>query len=542
MKKRTTLIAAITAALLALGGCGASNQSANDGTAGKTIITAYGVEPQATLIPGNTASTAGGKVLDLLFSQLTAFDAKGKLVNEVAESITPNDDASQYTIKIKKGWKFTDGTPVTAESFTKAWSYTANVTNAQINASYMSDIKGYDELQTEGVASDAQLSGLKVVDDNTFTVELNASNSVFPTKIGFTAFAPLPESFYKDPKAFGEKPVGNGAYKFESWRHNTEIKVVKNADYKGEFPAKNDGVTFKLYTSGTSAYADVQSGNLDVMDNVPATALKSFKSDPKVQAYAAAGSGIATFVIPGRLPHFSGEEGRLRRQALSMAINRQQIVDKILYGLGEPAKDFTAPVIQGYSEDIEGNDVLEYNPDKAKELWAKADAISKWEGPFRIAYNADGASNKDIFSAVTSQIKNTLGIDATTNPIPTSQEFGTSITDRKIETPYRLSWSPDYPAAEDYLKPLYSISAADGKGMNEGDYKNEDFDKLLDEAAKESDASKAEELYHQAEQILFTDLPAIPLYYTSANGVAAKGVKGVEFNWRNMPILQNVTK
>jgi oligopeptide transport system substrate-binding protein len=70
--------------------------------------------------------TGGGKVVDLLFSRLVSFDAKGDATNEVADSITPNSNATQYTIKLKDGWKFTDGTPVTAESFTKAWSYTAN--------------------------------------------------------------------------------------------------------------------------------------------------------------------------------------------------------------------------------------------------------------------------------------------------------------------------------------------------------------------------------------------------------------------------------
>ena len=72
----------------------------------------------------------------------------------------------QYTIKIKSGWKFTDGTPVTAESFTKAWSYVANAKNAQKCSSFFSAIAGYDDLQKDGLKGDEQLSGLKVVDDH----------------------------------------------------------------------------------------------------------------------------------------------------------------------------------------------------------------------------------------------------------------------------------------------------------------------------------------------------------------------------------------
>ena len=235
MKKKALAFAAMACSVaMLLSACGGSNSNAASGdTAGSNIITAYNSEPQNPLIPGNTNETGGGKPVDLLFSRLVSFDKDGKASNEVAESITPNDDATQYTIKIKSGWKFTDGTPVTAESFTKAWSYVANAKNAQKCSSFFSAIAGYDDLQKDGLKGDEQLSGLKVVDDTTFTVDLNQSDSVFPIKVGYSAFAPLPESFYKDPKAFGEAPVGNGPYKFSKWDHNKEIALVKNPDYKG---------------------------------------------------------------------------------------------------------------------------------------------------------------------------------------------------------------------------------------------------------------------------------------------------------------------
>ncbi|RDX04742.1 peptide ABC transporter substrate-binding protein, partial [Bifidobacterium longum] len=255
MKKKALAFAAMACSVaMLLSACGGSNSNAASGdTAGSNIITAYNSEPQNPLIPGNTNETGGGKPVDLLFSRLVSFDKDGKASNEVAESITPNDDATQYTIKIKSGWKFTDGTPVTAESFTKAWSYVANAKNAQKCSSFFSAIAGYDDLQKDGLKGDEQLSGLKVVDDTTFTVDLNQSDSVFPIKVGYSAFAPLPESFYKDPKAFGEKPVSNGPYKLDHWDHNKEIALVKNPDYKGNEQPKNDGVTFKVYTDDSAA-------------------------------------------------------------------------------------------------------------------------------------------------------------------------------------------------------------------------------------------------------------------------------------------------
>ena len=215
-------IAAILAPVLLLSACGStqSASSANDSSTGpNAVISVNGTEPQVSLVPMNTGEVGGDRILSAILAGLVAYDPSGKPVNEVAESITPNSDATQFTVKIKDGWKFTDGTPVTSESFTKAWSYAANVTNAQLNSSYFSIVKGYDELQKEGTPSDAQLSGLVVKDDHTFQINLNAPDSALPSQLGSVSFLPVPEAFYKDPKAYGEKPIGNGAYKLVSWKH-----------------------------------------------------------------------------------------------------------------------------------------------------------------------------------------------------------------------------------------------------------------------------------------------------------------------------------
>ena len=546
MKKKALAFAAMACSVaMLLSACGGSNSNAASGnTAGSNIITAYNSEPQNPLIPGNTNETGGGKPVDLLFSRLVSFDKDGKASNEVAESITPNDDATQYTIKIKSGWKFTDGTPVTAESFTKAWSYVANAKNAQKCSSFFSTIKGFDALQdADNLKGTEQLEGLKVVDDHTFTVDMSQPDATFPIKVGYLAFAPLPESFYKDPKAFGKAPVGNGPYKFKSWDHNKEIQLVKNPDYKGNDVPKNDGVTFKIYTDDASAYADIQAGNLDVMESVPASATKTFEKDTKVQAYNKAGSVSQTFTIPSDLEHFQTgtEEGTLRRQAISMAINREQLVDKVLNGVGTPAVDFTSPLTPGYSSSLKGNETLKYNPDKAKELWAKAEAISKYDGQLTFAYNADGGA-KPIFDAIVNQLKNNLGIDVATNPMPTFQEFRDAVTNRQIKGAFRTGWQPDYPSAENYLFQLYASAAADGNGSNDGDYKNPEFDKLMDEAYAAQSTDDANKLYQQAQEILLNDLPAFPLYYSNADGVAAVGVKGFEMNWQNLPVYEELTK
>ena len=542
MKNKALAFAAAACSLaMLLGGCGSSAKNAQT-NGGEVIITVSNSEPQNELVPGNINENAGARPAMLVNSTLVTFDEKGNPVNEDAESITPNADATQYTVKVKKGKKFSDGTPITAESFVKAWSFVANAKNAQKCASFFQTIKGYADLQKDGTKGDEQLSGLKVVDENTFTVDLEQPDSVFPIKVGYLAFAPLPESFYKDPKAYGEKPVSSGPYLFKSWDHNKQIEVVKNPDYDGPRKAQNDGVTFKVYTDGNAAYRDVQAGNLDMTDNIPDTQTKTFQKDTTVKAYNRPGSVIQQFTIPSSLPHFDvkTEEGKLRRQAISMAIDRKVIINKILNGTASPANEFTSPLTPGYKADLKGHENVEFNAKKAKELWAKADKISKYDGSLTFSYNADGNA-KSVFDAVVNSLKNNLGIKAETTPIPTFQEFRNACAKRQIKGAWRAGWMPDYPSAENYLTQEFASVAADGNGSNEGDYKNPKFDDLLKKAAS-AKPEEAIKLYQQANEILLEDLPSVPLFYSNAKAVMVPTLKGFTMDWQNMPLYYQLHK
>ena len=538
--KRIAALGAACAMLFSAAACGGSSSSSQSD--GQTIISVNNTEPQSPLVPADTNEMGGGKVIRYLFEGLVSYDVKGKQHLEVAKSITPNDDATQYTITIKDGWKFTNGEAVTAESFAKAWSYAANVKHAMKQASRMSIIKGYDELQDPNVADDAQLSGLEVKDDHTLVVTLDHPDSVFPVQIAHQSFFPLPSVAYKDIKAFGKNPIGNGPYKLKSWTIGKDITVVKNPDYKGSRTVKNDGIEFRVYTDENAAYSDVLSGNLDVLDEVPASAVKTFRSNKSVTAYSQPGSSYQGFVIPERLDHFGfDKEGQLRRQAISMAINRKQIVDKVYSNTKTAATDFTSPLVPEYSKTLKGEENLSYNPTKAKELWKKADAISPWSGSFKIAYNADGG-HKQWVDAVSNQLKNTLGIDAQGDAYPTFSDIRERVTDRSISTAFRSGWMLDYPSAEDYMTPLYASASADGHGSNDGDYKNPEFDAALANALSQTDVAKRTEALRTAQEILMQDLPSIPLWCDNVAAVSAKNVQNVQFDYTNMPTYNTITK
>ncbi|ALE06807.1 ABC transporter substrate-binding protein [Arthrobacter sp. ERGS1:01] len=538
---RTSKALGLAAVLaMSLTACGGSTGGGNNATGNTTkVITANSTEPAQGLLPANTNEVGGGRVMDLIFSGLVSYNAKGAIQNELADSITTTD-AQNYTIKIKSGETFSDGTPITAKNFVDAWNFGAAAKNAQLNSYFFESIKGYDAVSAEKSTVDT-MSGLKVVDDHTFTVELSAPESDFPLRLGYTAFYPLPETAFKDPAAFGQNPVGDGPYKLAAngWSHNQSITLVPNEKYNGPRKAKNGGVTFKFYNSTDAAYTDVQSDNLDVLDQVPPSGLQNFKTDFEGRFVNQPYAGNATMTIPSYLPEFSGEAGQLRRQAISMSIDRQQIIDKIFYGNKQIAKDFTSPVLDGYNGSLPGADVLTLNVAKAKELWAQADKISPWPAGkvFTITSNIDGAGNKEYITAMANQISTNLGIKAQLNPIATFKEMRNLVNTKKLTGASRAGWQADYPSLYNFLGPLYGT----GAGSNDGDYSSKAFDAKLTEGLSAKTVEDGNKIFNQAQEILLKDLPVIPLWYQAVQGVWSNNVNTVEFGWNGVPLYYDIT-
>ncbi|MBC7560067.1 MAG: ABC transporter substrate-binding protein [Dermatophilaceae bacterium] len=533
-----TGVAGAACLALVLSACGGSSDKAASTPAANSaaIITAYGSEPQNPLLPANTNETGGGRIMRLLYEGLISYDGAGKTINQVAASIDTTDSQS-YTIKLKPGWKFTNGEAVNAKSFVDAWNFGALITNAQLNAYFFEPIDGYKEVHpdAEGAKPTAKtMKGLAVVDESTFTVKLAGPQASFPLRLGYTAFYPLPQSAYKDIKAFGEAPVGNGSYMLDGkWVHNVNIKVKKNPGYKGTHVAKNGGVDVKVYTDPNAGYTDLQANNLDILDSIPDNALATFKTDLGDRAINQPSGVFQSFAFPLYQPEWKTANSKKVRQAISMAIDRKTITDKIFQGTRTPATDFSSPVVQGWSKDICG-EFCTYDPAKAKALLAEAGGFP---GKLEIAYNADGG-HKAWVDATCNSIKNAIGIACSGKSYPDFKSLRDPITKVTMKTAFRTGWQMDYPALENFLAPIY----AKGAGSNDAKYDNPAFDAML----KKGDAAKSPEasikFFQDAEKILVTDMPVVPLWYSNTTGGFSEKVKNVKFDIFGVPIYTEITK
>jgi len=211
---RTVAVAALSAVALLAAGCGSgdSGDTATSAAGAKTggEITVRGCNPQNPLVPSNTTETCGGNVIDAVFAKLVHYDAEtAKPTNDIAQSIETTDNQN-FTVKLKP-YKFQDGTEVTSKSFVDAWNYAAYGPNAQSSGYFMEPIEGFADLQCAGTTNPddpcegytpkaKEMSGLKVVDDKTFTIKTTEKVSNLPVRLGYSAFAPCPRPSSRTPR------------------------------------------------------------------------------------------------------------------------------------------------------------------------------------------------------------------------------------------------------------------------------------------------------------------------------------------------------
>lgn len=525
------------AAVVALGATACGGGDGDKGSEGKGAVDPNGKfsvevgEPQNPLQPANTMESNGSIVIKSLFSGLVDYDQSGKIVYVNAQSVDSKDNKT-FTVKLKPGWKFHDGTPVTAESYVKAWNWAANPDNKQTNSFWFSDIKGYDEVApAKGKATATEMSGLKVVDDNTFTITLSKPIPYYVYKLGYEVFDPLPESFYKDPKAAGEHPIGNGPYKFVSWDHKKQIEVTRNDDYQGPNKAKNGGVVFKNYTNLETAYEDLKSGNVDVLRQIAPKDLPVYKSDLGDRAVDQAYSAIQTIAVAFYTKQWKDIDPKVL-QGLSMAIDRDTITKTVLQGTREPATGWVAKGVLGYQPNAAG-DITKYDPAKAKQLIQDGGGVPG--NAISIQYNADGG-HKEWVEAVCNSITKATGVKCTGDSKADFQADLNARDAKEVKSLYRSGWVLDYPFNANFLRDLFGTKS-DG---NQGGFSNKKIDQAIAAADAASSLEESEKKYQELEKELPNYMPSIPLWYYKVNAGYSENVSGVKYAQDGDPILTGV--
>ena len=528
---RTKRIAGASVALtgsLLLTACGGGDGGSGDAAAeqGGGTFSVYIGEPENPLLPGNTGETEGGQVVDALWTGLVEYDRETNepVYTGVAESIE-SEDQTTWTVNLKDGWTFHDGSPVTAQSYVDAWNYVANSENAQGNSYFFSTVEGYEDLQAEEGEKPAatEMSGLRVIDDRTFEVTLSEPYAQWPTTVGYTAFFPMPEAFFEDPEGFGEQPIGNGPFKAdEAFQEGQGITLTRYDEFGGDEPAKAAGVEFRVYTEINTAYNDLQAGSLDVVDELPPDAIASAEGQFGDRYKTQPAGDITSLGFPTYDERFADPEVR---RAFSMAIDRQSITDAIFQGTRIPATSFVSPVVDGHRDDA--CDACELDVEEAKRILDEANFDTSQ--PVDLWFNA-GAGHEEWMQAIGNQLRENLGVEYRLRGDLQFAEYLPLQDEQGMTGPFRSGWIMDYPVMENFFGPTYASAARPPAGSNVTFYNNEEFDAKLREGNSADSPEAAIKAYQEAEDLLVQDMPATPLFHRVTQYAHSENVSDVFVN------------
>jgi oligopeptide transport system substrate-binding protein len=509
----SALVSALVVALV-LAGCGGSD-TADSSTDGETSFVAA---VPSFFVTNLTPGSSGSSYVDYaVFTPLTQIDSgTGELVNAVAESLE-SEDQRVWTIRLKDGWTFHDGSPVTAQSFADSWNATADPANAMSGNFAVSIFEGYAEMNpTEGKATAKTLSGVKVVDDLTLEVTLNEPNALLPHMLASSTFAPLPESALADLKNFGTHPVGNGPYMLRDggWKTgDQDIYLKAYEDYAGE-PAKTDEVDLRVYQDTGTVYTDFQAGTVDLA-LLDGSDLADAKASYDGQVVDVQFPAVVYLGFPLYDKRFANPEVR---KAISMAINREAIVDSLLQGLAVPATGLAPETLVG-AGDVECSSCM-YEPDTARQM---LEAAGGWDGPMTL-YTYQDPTNERVLEGIANQIRTTLGVeDVQFKALEIGQlyeKFAAKSSDGPSLAYAGASYPHIYAMADQMLRT--------GAFLNITGYDEQEFNALLDEAASASELDKTTELTQQAVETALEATPIAPLYWPQGGLAHAENLSNVE--------------
>jgi oligopeptide transport system substrate-binding protein len=509
---------------LAAAGCGGGNEGSTGGAgtsggetgtaANQTMTIAWGAEPPS-LDPGLATDTTSSNVLLNIMDPLVRLDPKtNEAVPSLAESWDVSEDGKTVTYHLRQDGKWTNGDPVTANDFVYSWKRTLSPELAADYAYQLYGIEGAIDYNscTKNCDALADKVGVEAPDDFTLVVHLTSPQPWFIQQSAHHSFLAVNQSAVEQ---FGDKwtdaanIVTDGPFKVAKWEHDAELDLVKWDEWRDAADVTLTSVPGKIIVDGTTRVQAFESGEVDVFDGagIPPDEIARLKETPEYEAYPSLG----TYYYGFNIKNISDIH---ERRALSLAINRQEIIDQIAQADQIPATGMSP-------EGISGFDTI--NPDSpwtpaAGDLDQAKDELSQAASPktdINLFFN-DAPGHKEIATAVQAQWSE-LGINSTLKQQEWAQylEFLGPPPNSAVDV-YRLGWIYDFPDAINGLE-LWTCDS----GNNNTNYCDKDFDALVAKARETPDDTARFELYAQMEDMLFGQdgaLPIIPIYwYTFPN-------------------------
>ncbi len=477
------------------------------------ITRALSSEPPS-LDPHGSAGSGQNVILPFLFDTLVYSDFNDRYLPYLATDWNATEDGKTVTFHLRKDVTFHDGTPFNAQAV----------------------IFNIDRLRKAGPRSPAsngvaEIKSVEAVDDYTVQFHFDQPSSILLSTLA-TPYAAIvsPTAAQKEGDAFGQQPVGSGPYMLESWNAGSEITLVANPAYhwppsvvQNQGKPYVDRLVFKVIPDPTTQVSAYEAGEIDMLFITNPGHLAKFRKDPGASV---AENTLNSLIYMGFNLKRSPLDLTEVRQALSHAINKQEIVNLALGGIGEPAFAPLPPTLPGFDESLKQSEQA-YDPGMTQQLLKQAGFTQASDGgwtkggkPLKLSLlTSTRPPNEAIATVLQSQLQ-AVGV-----PLEIQQLDSTAAMASAAKGDYDIMlWRYDWNDAD--VLNVYLASDRIGS-TNRQFYSSSAVDALLGQGAHELDETARKNAYVEAQKIILQDSPWQPLYNPKDFTVIRKSISGV---------------
>jgi oligopeptide transport system substrate-binding protein len=524
----TILAVAVTLSLLFLVPVSGCKTTPDEVTApGKDeVLNLYGIDPH-TLDPAISADSNSHQYVMQIFSGLLCLDDNMEPAPDIANDWKVSNGGKTYTFYLRRDVTFHDGRTVTAADFKYSWERACDPdTGSSTAADYLSDIVGAKEMLA-GEAS--EISGIKVRDDYTLEVTIDAPKSYFLYKLAYPTSFVVDRDNVESGDEWWRKPNGTGPFTLGKWEKSNQLVLKRYGRYYGERAKVSSvifslwgGVPLVLYETGQIDITGVPVIYKDKVTDESGSFYRELEIFPEFSFYYL---GFDT-----TRPPFDDVNIRL---AFTMAVDKEKLASLVYRGMVEPAYGILPPGLPGYGEGLKG---FPFNPTRARELISESGYgdISNLP-PITLTTAGYGGIVSQELEAIVDQWRQNLGVEVAVRQLE-PERYIYNLTKEKDET-FDIGWIADYPHPQSFLALLFQSDAK----HNYGEYSNPEVDTLLDTAGLEQDTETSFALYRQAEQLLVDDAACLPLWFGKNYVLVKPYVTGYYLNPLGAAMLNKVS-
>jgi oligopeptide transport system substrate-binding protein len=521
-------VALFAALLVSVIGCSRAPNTAASGISASSaiLLRGAGTEPDS-LDPQKARSVESQSILRDLCEGLTTLDKTAGVAPGVATDWNISSDGKTYKFHLRPTARWSDGEKVIAADFVAAFRRLVDPLTASSYAQVVDVIVNANEI-VAGRKPPESL-GVTAPDDATVVIELTSPAAYLPSLLSHTSTCPIHRTMLIRHPAELARPgvmVSNGAFVLKEWVQGSHILATRNRYYWNDAATRLDAVRYLLIPDENAELTRYRANGLHITNAVPRGQFDWIQANLASQLHIA--PQLDTYFYGFNLERAPFKENPGLRRALSLVIDREKLVDRVLR-VGElPAYGWVPPGVSNYtSQSFDYRDTpLADRIAEARRLYAQAGFSVAKPLRFELRYNAGEVHNK-VAIAVASMWKEALGADVRL----TAVEFKSLLQDidsGDVQV-FRSSWLGDYNDAYTFAQYLKG-----GFGINLPRYRSAEYDSLINAAATEVDVARRRELLQSAERVMLRDHPLMPLYFYVNKHLVKPEVEGWYDNVMNV--------